>query len=131
VARARKESPDQWRSSPRPADWWKIQPAILERDGHQCTWLVGYDDGLLKDPQGGRITPPGSTTPPGVVLTHPARCLRPATQVDHISHPDAHDDLRSLCTPHHQHRTGRQASQARWARTAKRARPTPKHPGLK
>ena len=56
-----------------------------------------------------------------------------ATDVDHINGADDHsmENLRSLCSPHHDHRSAQQGARARWARVKNSmARPKGKHPGL-
>ena len=101
-----KRDPTSWRTTPRPTGWKKTRQRILERDGHRCTWdNAGH------------------------------RCTERATDVDHIGAPDDHsdDNLRSLCGPHHDHRTAHQAAAA--SRTARASRPgrlraPERHPGL-
>lgn len=91
-----------YRTAPLPPGWARIRAAVLERDGHRCTWR---DDGV--------------------------RCIEAATDVDHIGDPNDHRpaNLRSLCGWHHDRRTAQQAAAAR-ARLPKMARPAERHPGL-
>lgn len=85
-----------------PEDWPERRRAVLERDGHRCTWLGEHGD---RGP----------------------RCSARASVVDHIG--SAHDhglaNLRALCTEHDRQRTAAQGSDA--ARRA-RTRPTETHP---
>jgi 5-methylcytosine-specific restriction protein A len=57
-------------------------------------------------------------------------CGGPANQVDHIGDRDNHsdDNLRSLCTPHHQSRTSAQGVAVRQARVKAKFRPQERHP---
>ena len=94
------------RTTPLPTDWHHLRRAVLQRDGYQCTW---------HDPDG-------------------IRCTTPATDVDHVGDPADHGmhNLRSLCGPHHDTRTGKQAAHARWGRVRQAAaRAKPRHPGLR
>jgi hypothetical protein len=77
------------RTTPLPKGWAKLRLAVLDRDGHRCTWTDNGD-----------------------------RCPSRATEVDHVGPPNVHDPrlLRSLCTPHHRRRTAHQANAAKTPR---------------
>lgn len=96
---------DRWASSNRrarlPKDWPRIRARILERDGHQCTWIEGR-----------------------------TRCVAVATDVDHIRNNDDHRDsnLQSLCGPHHRIKSSREGVAARHAYPRKRS--SEQHPGV-
>lgn len=91
------------RTVPLPKNWQAIRRRILQRDGHQCTWVT---DGI--------------------------RCIEPATDVDHIGDPSQHEDenLRSLCPGHHRRRSSSQGGKAWQAKRKPRQRPAEQHPGL-
>lgn len=99
-----------WQGSTRrerlPANWaTEIRPRILNRDGHQCTWL-----------------------------TNGVRCTQRATDVDHIQRGDNHEDwnLRSLCSPHHRAKSSREGGTAPRRRSRYYVkRPEEPHPGMK
>ena len=97
-----------WEKSTRrqrlPAGWHKIRAAVLERDGHRCTWFE-----------------------------HGQRCPERGTEVDHIRAGDDHDpaNLRSLCPAHHQAKSSSEGGRAAAARRAKRRREPEAHPGLR
>lgn len=103
-----------WEGSTRrrtlPRNWAEIRRRILERDRGRCQWVLG--------------------------TTH-RKCLRPATDVDHITRPadggtDDDSNLRALCQWHHRWKSSREGGQASGA--ARRARrdtvAKPLHPGL-
>lgn len=112
----------RWASSTRrtelPPDWRsRIRPAVLNRDGHRCTWLDGHLDGGFVDYLRGNYDPA-------------ARCTRRARDVDHAlgRHDHRVEACRSLCISHHRQRTGREAAEGR---ARKRGQlPVRKHPGL-
>jgi hypothetical protein len=113
----------QWQGGSRrstlPPEWApEIRPAILDRDGHRCTWITDLDDGGPSDYLAGDYDPD-------------LRCPRRATDVDHIG--DAHDhspgNLRSLCSWHHDRRSSKQGNAAR--RRYSNRRPPERHPGLR
>jgi 5-methylcytosine-specific restriction protein A len=89
------------RRSTLPPRWSTIRRAVLDRDGHRCTWL---DDGQ--------------------------RCNAPANQADHLDNPDDHSlaNLTSLCAWHHARKSSRQGNDAR--RRPSERRPPERHPGL-
>jgi 5-methylcytosine-specific restriction enzyme A len=90
------------RRSELPANWPAIRLAVLSRDGHQCTWIE----------------------------TSSARCIRRATDVDHIINGGSHalTNLRSLCAWHHAKKSSAEGNAAQRRLTTKRA--APRHPGL-
>lgn len=91
-----------WRTSPLPPGWKRLRLAVLERDGHRCTWT---ENGI--------------------------RCTETEhLECDHIGDRDDHsiDNLRTLCSGHHARRTGHQAYAA--SNQALRRRPSRRHPGL-
>lgn len=98
----------QWAGSTRrarlPPDWPAIRRAVLERDGHRCTWPTA--DG---------------------------RCQATATEVDHreaMTDDDSLDALTSLCRPHHQAKSSAEGGAA-WAARRRAGRRQPEaHPGL-
>lgn len=60
------------------------------------------------------------------------RCTRVATDADHRTHRDNHDDLQALCSLHHKRKTQREAKAAQHAKyTAARRRPPEQHPGIR
>lgn len=95
-------SPDSRRRDPLPRGWKNIRAAILERDGHQCTWMIG-----------------------------PIRCPgRIHLEVDHIGDPQDNDpaNLRTLCKRHHASKTAGDANAVRWQ--MRRATTIKPHPGI-
>ena len=103
------------RSTPLPPNWrTEIRPFVLNRDDYRCTWIHGNPEGLP-------VT--------AAELDGPRRCNATATDADHIGDRDDHrpENLRSLCGPHHDHRT---AGQAAAIYQARRRRPTEPHPGF-
>lgn len=94
-----------WATSDRrarlPPDWSKIRDRVLQRDGHQCTF----------------------------VLLDETRCPAAATEVDHVERGDDHRpaNLASLCRAHHAAKT---AAEGHEAQRARRYRDPPTHPGL-
>jgi hypothetical protein len=84
-----------------PPNWGYLRAVVLSRDHHRCRWVVN-----------------------GV------RCMRHATDVDHIGNKHDHrlGNLQALCVPHHRHKTALQGNAARW-RYRMRRDPEP-HPGL-
>lgn len=113
--------PGSWAGSTRrdtlPPDWPTIQPAILDRDHHRCTWLQGLSDGGPMEYLAG-------------AYSNTDRCTTRATTVDHIGDRHSHqpDNLRALCNHHHDRRSSAQGNSARWQHREKR--PTAPHPGL-
>jgi 5-methylcytosine-specific restriction enzyme A len=112
----------QWegstRSSDLPPEWAPvIRPAILERDGHQCTWIEGEHEGGLTTYLAGTYNPDD-------------RCTARATDVDHAGDRDDHrpEVLRALCSWHHDRKSSAEGNAARTRITTKRAKA--KHPGL-
>jgi 5-methylcytosine-specific restriction endonuclease McrA len=100
-----------WQNSDRrdrlPPDWFKIRARVLRRDGHTCTHRDDY----------------------GI------RCADLATDVDHIKPGDDHsmENLRALCSWHHNKKSGAEggaASQANRRRQNRKFRRTEDHPGL-
>lgn len=95
------------RRSHLPPNWaTEIRPRILDRDGHQCTWL---DDGMP--------------------------CGEPATDVDHVvphhlGGTDEDHNLTSLCGPHHARKSATEGNAARNKLRAQLKRPREAHPGL-
>jgi 5-methylcytosine-specific restriction protein A len=92
---------DSNRSAELTAEYRRLRPQILARDGHQCTWMTGGQ-----------------------------RCTGPGQEVDHIvaggsDHPS---NLRSLCTQHHRRKSAREGAAARHQFSERR---TPeRHPGV-
>ena len=122
--------PGHWAGSERrstlPPDWaTRIRPAILERDNHQCAWLGDLDND-------GRPTDYIAAVHLGVVHQCLNRCIARADDVDHIGDPQDHaqDNLRALCSRHHNHRSSRQGNTARAALRTQLRRPPEPHPGL-
>lgn len=97
----------RWAGSSRrsrlPADWPAIRRRILKRDNYSCTWP-----------------------------SRSGRCGQPATDVDHIVNGDDHRDenLRSLCSSHHQAKSSAEGGRAAQAKRIPRTRPIDPHPGL-
>lgn len=90
------------RTAPLPSNWPDLRDEQLVKDGHRCTY-VSPDTGQ--------------------------RCTARATDVDHVGAADDHTDLTSLCSWHHDRKTGRQgATSKKRTRAARRA---PRHPGLR
>lgn len=92
------------RRSELPSNWYtEIRPAVLERDGHRCT----------------------------ATLRNETRCAEPGTDVDHIGDPQVHsmENLRLLCSWHHDRRSSAQGNAAR-GRPPSLRRPAEKHPGI-
>ncbi|MCW2898500.1 MAG: hypothetical protein JWO67_765 [Streptosporangiaceae bacterium] len=60
-------------------------------------------------------------------------CNDQATDVDHVSDPDDHDDanLQSLCADHHRAKTLNEAQAAMAATRARARHPREQHPGLR
>ena len=87
-----------------PPDWEARRSRVLARDGYQCTH-TRVDTG--------------------------ARCVEPASDVDHIVPGDDHSlsNLRALCRWHHARKSSAEGAAARRPRARKR-RPQDKHPGL-
>lgn len=101
--------PGHWHGSTRhatlPPNWdTELRPAVLERDGYQCTrW------------------------------EHGARCPEQATDVDHVvpysqGGTDELGNLTALCGPHHGVKSSIEGNQARWRHSTRR--PKEPHPGL-
>lgn len=99
------QQPTSARAARLPSDWaTRIRPAVLRRDGYQCTWV-----------------------------TNGRRCTVEATDVDHVQPmTDDHDlgALASLCSPHHAAKSAREGVSARAAVRAGLRRPERRHPGL-
>ncbi|WP_432034593.1 HNH endonuclease, partial [Streptomyces antibioticus] len=98
-----KEAPGAWRTAPRPRGWKALRAQVLERDGHQCTWI---EDGQ--------------------------RCTAQGTDADHIADPQDHTpaNLRTLCAYHHRKRSAIQARAARGPLPSRQRPPAGPHPGL-
>ena len=111
-----KPDPTSRRTTPRPRGWGALRKRILARDGGRCTWIEGLPDG-------------GSWT----MWSDVRRCTRAAVDVDHMGAPDDHTPelLRSLCEPHHDHRTAVQANAAKAAKRQASMRKSRAHPGLR
>lgn len=101
----------QWRNSTRrdrlPPDWPARRKKRLRKDQYRCQWKL--DSGLT--------------------------CGAYATDVDHIRPGDDHspENLRSLCSEHHQIKSSSEGGQARAAKQREidqRFRRTEEHPGL-
>lgn len=101
----------QWANSDRrdrlPKDWPQIRRRVLKRDGGRCTERNDYGQ----------------------------RCPELATDVDHVKPGDDHSlsNLRSLCSWHHNRKSGAEGAQARAAirrRNGKKFKRTENHPGL-
>ncbi len=84
-----------------PADWPKRRQACLDTAGGRCE----------------QILPSG------------ARCPRPATDADHKSDPNNHDDLQALCRKHHNDKTSKEAHAARAKKGSKNRPAERRHPG--
>lgn len=105
--------PTGWQGSDRrsqlPPDWPAVVLRILKRDHHRCQW-VRYDTDK--------------------------RCLRHATDVDHIlpysqGGTDVDANLQALCPYHHKKKSGREGGLASGiSRRAARDAAVPLHPGL-
>jgi 5-methylcytosine-specific restriction protein A len=98
--------PGGWATSNRaarlPANWaTEIQPAILQRDGHQC--CIRWDDG----------------------------CQGVATEVDHIHRGDDHrpENLQAACSWCHGRKSSAEGNAARIRYSTKRK--PERHPGLR
>lgn len=104
MARTQAQGP-AWAGSTRkatlPPNWAAVRRAVLDRDGHRCTWADEH-----------------------------GRCGQQANQVDHMGDRDDHrlSVLRSLCAWHHGQVSARQGNAARRPVTARR--PVERHPGL-
>ncbi|WP_068922186.1 HNH endonuclease [Planobispora rosea] len=88
-----------------PANWYtELRPAVLKRDGYRCT----------------------------ETLRDETRCAETGTDVDHIGDPHDHrlENLRLLCSWHHNKRSAQQGNAARPKPPSLR-RPTERHPGLR
>lgn len=90
-----------------PPDWPRRRARVLDRDGHACTWTTW--DGT--------------------------RCGDTATEVDHIRPGTDHsyENLRSLCSWHHQRKSSSEGAKAQHdhrARMARRFARIETHPGL-
>lgn len=60
------------------------------------------------------------------------RCKREATDADHRTHRDNHDDLQALCSEHHKQKTQREARAAQNAKYMHARKRTPEqHPGIR
>lgn len=94
-----------------PPDWEKRRKAQLKRDGKRCQWGSLEEDRAVY-----------------------GMCDRLAREVDHCGDSQDHDNLRSLCTPHHAKRSARQgaakSAEVRKARVAARKTSSDRHPGL-
>lgn len=110
-----KKDPTSRRTTPRPIGWKTLRAEVIRRDGGRCTWVLGTEGG-------------GSWRD----RAHLNRCPSPGTDVDHIGDPTDHrtDNLRLLCSTHHDKRTARQANEAKKMKAAQRRRPQQRHPGL-
>lgn len=101
----------RWAGSTRrvtlPHDWASRRARQLRNDLYRCQWGSLPEDGAT----------PGS-------------CNLKATDVDHAGSRDDHNNLRSLCGPHHQSRSSSQGGQAYAALAAKRYCVPESHPGL-
>ena len=100
-----------WEGSTRrsrlPRHWPLIRESVLRRDGHRCQ----------------------------VVLASGRKCLRSATEVDHIIAGDNHDEsnLSSICSDHHRKKSageGYAAMNARRREIQNRFRRSEDHPSL-
>lgn len=60
------------------------------------------------------------------------RCKREATDADHRTDRNNHDDLQALCSTHHKQKTQREAKAAQYAKyTGARRRTPEQHPGIR
>ena len=96
------------RSSRLPSNWKMLRLFVLKRDNFKCQW---YDPSLRR------------------------RCLKVATEVDHIRAGDNHDpdNLQALCTAHHKRKSGREGNEAMNAKRKQinnKFRRTETHPSL-
>lgn len=84
-----------------PEDWEERRRFVLQRDSYTCR----------------------ASLPSG------KRCLRPATDVDHVHRGDDHSygNLQALCAYHHAKKTAREGGQAK--RRPPKKRPREEHPG--
>lgn len=95
-----------WEGSTRretlPPDWLEIRQKVFARDGYRCT----------------------------AILPDGRRCPGPAQECDHIGDrlDNSLGNLRSLCTPHHQHRSSSQGGRASAEARKKRYRHPKKRP---
>jgi 5-methylcytosine-specific restriction endonuclease McrA len=90
-----------------PLGWERLRAAVLQRDGHRCTWTT---DGT--------------------------RCPLPATDVDHVTPrhlggADTPTNLQSLCPAHHARKSSSEGVNERAKRAALRRRPIESHPGMR
>lgn len=115
--------PGRWQGSSRrttlPPNWnSEIRPAILNRDGHRCTWLDGHDDGGFNAYLTGDYDPAD-------------RCTELGTDVDHVGDQSDHSpgNLRTLGSWHHNRRSSQQGNANR--RRYSNRRPAEPHPGLR
>lgn len=90
-----------------PADWGKLRDKVFARAGYQCQWTERYSDGTVE------------------------RCIQPAEHCDHIRRGDDHrlSNLRALCEPHHDMKSGREGHQASGQRFLPKARKPEEHLG--
>lgn len=103
--RARIESAEQWRTTPRPVDWNARVERVHKRD-QTCTWIE-----------------------------HGQRCNSvERLEVDHVGDPTNHDldNLRLLCHTHHTIRSNAQkiAGIRAYHANRSRKRPAEPHPGM-
>jgi 5-methylcytosine-specific restriction enzyme A len=84
-----------------PSDWYSRRKRVLERDGHACQ--METDEG---------------------------KCLRSATDVDHVIPGDDHsyENLQALCRFHHLRKSGEEGRAAQAPRASK-YRKRESHPG--
>lgn len=99
---------EAWAASNRketlPGNWRALRSAVFQRDGNRCV----------------------------IIKASGRRCWDRATDCDHIGDRDDHsiENLRSLCSWHHQRRSSQQGNAARAEKAKILLRPKERHPGL-
>jgi 5-methylcytosine-specific restriction protein A len=109
-----------WSSSDRkaslPPDWEQRRRACLSAANSRCQARI--DDGQ------------GWEWPTPMWIGPDDRCIQTATDVDHRSSRENHNDLQALCVAHHRQKTQRESAAGRAAVRKKLRLPTERPPGL-
>lgn len=99
-----------------PADWSERRLRCLQKANGRCEATV-FDSYPWEWPTPAWIGPD-------------ERCIRTATDVDHRSDRDNHDDLQALCSDHHKQKTNRESAAGRAAMWKKLRHEPERPPGL-
>jgi 5-methylcytosine-specific restriction enzyme A len=90
----------------------RLRPLVLKRDGYTCTWIPSIDE---PDPIDSKNYGSAVVISKNVDPMRTQMCGDRATDVDHVNgHEDSMNNLRALCSWHHDIKSSREGNDSRW-----------------